>query len=366
MVPLLFPHVQRTPTASVPDDAGDRLPSLIVTLREASEVQARLDAVQALGQSRDARTVEPLVATLQDPIGAVRLAAAKALWWVGDARAVEPLIIALNDPLERVAEAAVDALGVLRDTRAVPPLVDALHAQGRYVQLAAARALGRLGGDLALQALLGGLIHRNEDVRIIARQAIPQIEPAWIGLDATRAVVPDIITALTAVDPGVRRDAAGVLGDLCDPRAVLPLIAALDDRVYTVRQAAADALWRIDGVHTSSRLVTVLLREIENIRSAALWGIGRVADLWGVKRSEILTIGNILMAIRQTIARLEQIVTLHSAALETDQLRALACLDGRFAYEFDAHDHMVTREVVDCERLHQLARDALASRGAPA
>src|SRR5260221_10272356 len=70
------------------------------------EVQRQ--AAEALGQVGDARAVEPLVVTLQDPNSTVplQLAAAESLGKIGDRRAVQTLFAALKHPHGQAPQAA--------------------------------------------------------------------------------------------------------------------------------------------------------------------------------------------------------------------------------------------------------------------
>ena len=58
------------------------------------------------------------------------MAAARALEQVGDTRAVEPLLASLRDPVPGVAGEAVRALGQIGDARAIAPLRALLHSLG--------------------------------------------------------------------------------------------------------------------------------------------------------------------------------------------------------------------------------------------
>ncbi|MCI1278243.1 MAG: HEAT repeat domain-containing protein [Nitrospira sp.] len=65
-----------------------------------------------------------------------------------------------------------------------------------------------------------------------------------------------------------RKYAAEVLGELKDPRAVLPLVEALTDEVGDVRQRAYDSLIKIGGIAVSS-LVPLLASEEDDVRQSA-------------------------------------------------------------------------------------------------
>lgn len=65
-----------------------------------------------------------------------------------------------------------------------------------------------------------------------------------------------------------RKYAAEVLGELKDPRAVLPLVEALTDEVGDVRQRAYDSLIKIGGSAVAS-LVPLLASEEDDVRQSA-------------------------------------------------------------------------------------------------
>ena len=65
-----------------------------------------------------------------------------------------------------------------------------------------------------------------------------------------------------------RKYAAEVLGELKDPRAVLPLVEALTDEVGDVRQRAYDSLIKVGGIAVAS-LVPLLASEEDDVRQSA-------------------------------------------------------------------------------------------------
>lgn len=139
------------------------------------DVIARLHAVKALGEIKDARAVEPLIAVLRDskcglqagnalakigqpsvpslvtalksdsPIA--RRNAAMALGKIKDANAVRPLIVALDDENPIVRRNAAIALGEIRDNSAVEPLTSALKDDSPIVRRDAALALKEMGSS---------------------------------------------------------------------------------------------------------------------------------------------------------------------------------------------------------------------------
>lgn len=82
---------------------------------------------------------------------------------------------------------------------------------------------------------------------------------------AVDALLPDI----NDPDWRVRRNAAQALGALRDPRAVTPLLLALKDRTMTVRQRAIVALGRIKDMQALPALIEILLENRHESYDAA-------------------------------------------------------------------------------------------------
>ena len=190
-------------------------------------------------------------------------------------RDVKGLIKAIGyqmDPAERMA--AARALGEIRDARAVEPLIAVLKNQREFnpARRAAAWALADIGAP-AVKSLVGTLGDKSGFTREYATEALveiggPSVEPLiaalgdrsgwanmWGGLDISKTLgkigipaVEPLIAALRGQNASVRMHAAWALGWIGDNRAVEPLIAALGDQDEHVREAAAEALGRIGDV----------------------------------------------------------------------------------------------------------------------
>jgi HEAT repeat protein len=222
-------------------------------------------AARALGQVGDARAVEPLIATLKDSDRDVRCAAGEALGRARDARAVQPLIAALEDPYVRWT--AAKALGEVGDARAVGPLAASLKDKNADVCQAASDSLGQIAAP-AVEPLIAVLKDSPRSVRQIAAEALDKIgwrpdrgqagaaywaaKQQWDECIATGTpAVEPLTVALKDKDADVRWAASEALGKIWDARGVGPLIDALTDVQWHVRESAAAALVKM---YASGRL----------------------------------------------------------------------------------------------------------------
>jgi len=228
--------------------------SLIQKLKD-QDPNIRKKAAKTLGEIKDPRAVEPLIDAMKDLIKHVREEAARALGKIKDPRAVEPLIFAVkNDKYNSVRRVAIWALGEIGDPHAVDLLISVLKDEiqapftlGDYTSPTelgeyAAIALRKIGGP-AVKPLIGALKSAFEkddaSVQVLA-------EKAFKGIKDQRAVEP-LIAALEDEYWKVREIAADILGELNDHRAIEPLIVALGDKHPLVQSSAKEALMRITG-----------------------------------------------------------------------------------------------------------------------
>jgi HEAT repeat protein len=75
-----------------------------------------------------------------------------------------------------------------------------------------------------------------------------------------------------------RATAAATLGDLGDPRAVEPLIAALSDKNWRVRCAAAESLGKLGDKRAVEPLIAALKHADRNTQTAAAEALGKLGD----------------------------------------------------------------------------------------
>ncbi len=108
---------------------------LISVLKNEPNGWARMNAAGLLGEIRDHRAVEPLIAALKDKYWLVRQIAASSLGRIGDPRAIEPLIAALKDESWNVrCTAAQSLLSYKNDSRIIEPLTILLSDDSEHVR----------------------------------------------------------------------------------------------------------------------------------------------------------------------------------------------------------------------------------------
>jgi HEAT repeat protein len=190
-----------TDAAAQPSASVDGLRALLVG--GAQSDRARLRAADLLGDLDDPRAETILIDSLSDSKEIVRFGAARALGRPGRSGAIEPLVKLLGASAEStsVRAAAAFSLGGIGDARAVPVLVVAR-------------------GD------------RAPDVRVAARQALLAL-PKDVPLSRFE-LLSEILTDREAAE-APRADAARMLGESADPRAMPLLVAALQEPATSQR-----------------------------------------------------------------------------------------------------------------------------------
>ena len=226
-------------------------------------IHARAEVVGFLGQSKDPRAVDPLIAVLKDADedGNLRTLAVDALGQIADPRAAEPLASDLkyaeNQAHTRGTSIkvgrncwintsipfsfrshVVDALGKIKDPRAAEALI--LTLKDKDLQSKAADALHNIGAP-AVEPLIAALKIPENLTNLQSSDGQSILKEALVGI-GTPAVEP-LIATLKDRDPNVRQQAADALGEIKDPRALEPLIAARQDGfLYTRRSGEYGAL----------------------------------------------------------------------------------------------------------------------------
>lgn len=203
---------------------------------------------------------------LQSPSFDTRQIAASHLGDSRDARAVEPLFAALSDESWEIRASAVTGLGHLyvqsEEIRALGPnhiasrILPLITDEQYGLRIAVLKVLGWLGANDSpvVEAVFKALDDDNLSVRQHAIEAIGHLRDP--------RVVPRFIDLLSDMrqDPWTRKDVASALGNLGDALAVEPLIAALGDPFAPVRNATLNALCKL-GDRRAVPPIRALLRD---------------------------------------------------------------------------------------------------------
>jgi len=301
---------------------------LISALRDERDSGQRkaVEALKLVGEP----AVGPLIDALQDHDWHIRLGASRALVAIGEP-AVEPLIRALRSGPPAVQMGVAATLGKIGNRAAIEPLTDTLLQEDWRVGRVVVRALGMLGepavkpllrviregGDVARKGAVAALVLIGEPaarllpdaltdwhfrVRAGAADALDRLgwspEPGeetvhyliakeqWSDLLPLGAIaVGPLVQALKDRDDSVRRRAAKILGELRDPRAVLPLMDLLHDDFYSIRREAAAALVTI-GAPAIDPIIAVLDDEDDDVRKRAADILAEIGDARAIEALE--------------------------------------------------------------------------------
>jgi HEAT repeat protein len=314
-------------------------------------------AVLLLGRTCDrtrAQDVPRLIRLLNSEDEDMRLAAAIALGWIGDCRAVEPLLAMLGDNDALVRKVAVDSLGLVGDARAVEGIGDVLKGDAvEENRASAAWALGRIGGEQSLGLLIGALSDKGGEVRYAAVTAlgdmkdIRALQPllnvyGQVNMDRLQRslaglgseAVPQLLEAFERHPrESVRHLAACVLGDIKDPRAIEPLIAALSrSDIYS---SAQEALVRI-GEPALEPLMRAMTRGDKGFRIRVISALDRF-------RSP-KTIGALMTALRDEDGEVRRIAL--QALVQVGDSRCAEAVKGLLATDEDCEVRRVAAEAL--------------------
>ena len=226
----------------------------------------------------------PLVSALKGDTYQQRKSAVEALSRLDDARAVRPLIASLKDPDTHVRASAVEAIGRINNPEAVEAVICALKDEFTPVRVTAAEVLGRLGGPKVFTPLTVALRDKAWDVRRAAVEGLARLgEPK---------VLEHLVPLFKDPDADVRLSTIRAMATLKDERAIPALIIALTDEQRPVREAASNALLRIDQYWDQSEAAQSVMPELEAahrsreywVRQAASEVLARIAQARAMSR----------------------------------------------------------------------------------
>jgi HEAT repeat protein len=212
-----------------------------------------------------------------------------------DPRVNPALIAALKDPDENVRAAAANSLGKRRATEAIPQLVDYMHGKTTLDHQQGAEALGAMRDPSALEAVREMRRRSKGGDRIVASEALDHLEKDLYGkknspeheeLDGSKGSLAfeRAILALNSPEAHDRLRAAETLSDIghqgvhLAPRAIEPLIHALDDPDQEIARRAAIALSNVDDTRKIEPFTRLLHSTDFALREYAANGLAQVHD----------------------------------------------------------------------------------------
>lgn len=241
-----------------------------------NEPQIRAAAVEALGNfghtteftGAGAILVDTLVRSLDDPEPEVRLNGAKALRHVKAWETCVPLNAALGDEDARVREAAANTLALLDAPQHPRMATLALRLESRRLRVGAIRRLENLADPTGFAALMASLGDEDAEVRRAAEAAI-----------RTCRLQPDLAHFREALESEVPRLRAGAIRCLTERRdhaSVPQFLKALQDSDLAVRVSAAKALGDLDVADACPPLCLLLADPAPELREAVIESLGKL------------------------------------------------------------------------------------------
>jgi HEAT repeat protein len=224
--------------------------------REHPELQLR--AIKALGGLEDHRAVPLLKELVEEGLPDIQVAASEALAQIG------------CSGWGRCC--ALKVLGEVGDRSIVPDILPSLEDDSDNVRFEAARALGKLGGPDAVARLIR--LARKDPCDFIRREAVRLLGTAG----QSQAAVQDMARRLLR-DPSrdVRVQAARLMEAFQDPKSIGPLLKAMADPHWSVRESAEMALLNF-GRDAVAPLIGVLRSSSWTTRFRAARLLGEVGD----------------------------------------------------------------------------------------
>ncbi len=230
------------------------------TTKERPELQLR--AVKALGGLEDHRAVPLLKELVASGLPEVQDAAIEALSQIG-----------------RAAWGRCCALRILAEVGSaslVPLIAPSFQDDSDNVRLEAVRALGKLGGSLAVKKLIhAAKTDESPDTRMEAVRALRKIGAGQPGILETA------LHCLKDTSRDVRSQAARLLGIIPDKKAIQPLLKAISDPHWSVRESAENALLNF-GRDAVGPLIEALGHRRWTTRFRAARLLGETGDLKAV------------------------------------------------------------------------------------
>ena len=225
---LFKPNVQKLQKAK--DVSG------LIKALDFKDAEIRIDSCRALRIIGDTHAVEPIILALKDTDDRVRREAIYALGELKDPRAAEALLAVISD--KSLFAVTTQALAKSKEPRLFDHLVNAL--ENEELRASAVYALGELGDPRAVKLLVPMLKHDDIGVRQAAIYALFRIQIQYPeAINELRDAAARIREAIEDPDAYVRQWVITVLNKIPEALDKVILIKLLHDPDITVRESAA-------------------------------------------------------------------------------------------------------------------------------
>jgi HEAT repeat protein len=239
-----------------------------------TRLEVRKNAAKALGKIGDPQAVEPLSNALikalnldvhhQDYSVLFPEVLAKALGQIRDPKAVDALVMALTFRNASVRKAAAASLGEIGENpKSVGALENAINDTDEGVRKAAVNALASIGTNGALQPLIRLLMGNQKDMCTMAKSELDKI--AWVPQNETEEAY-----YLSAHRQWEKLSQLGT-------KAIRPLVQSLSEQLRGTDEGPIRALIRL-GTRATGALIEALDADDALIAANAAYILGEIGD----------------------------------------------------------------------------------------
>ncbi len=284
---------------SPPSDVSNAVVTSFVASVDKNLTPRQQQALQDLVRTLGDEIVDFFATLFSDSDYQVKKKGAALLCAVDNKRACDILVSALSDPNE---QHAICEILISVGTSAVNPLIVALRSHNGHVNNIAREALAQIGAP-AVEVLIAALDDDDMDMRWQAADVLGHIrDPRAIGplvaalqdaddftmvAGALRNIgklsIKPLIAALGAGDTKGRQGAAMVLSWIGDEQSLETLIASLHDSNSGVRQSAVYGLGKIANTQAVEPLISALSDESLLVRESASLALAKIGDARAVE-----------------------------------------------------------------------------------
>ncbi|PLX18218.1 MAG: hypothetical protein C0601_05300, partial [Candidatus Muiribacterium halophilum] len=265
---------------------GDKGVSVLEHFLKFNNKDVNILVTEALCESNSQSAIQVLLKCLTDESHNVRQNAVDALIKFGP-DVIEPMLLYLDSSKFNIKISVENIIEHL-DSRKITVLRNLLTSENRNLRMLAAEFLGRTGSPVGIEPLVGMLKDKLWLVRksaakglvLIGEKAIPALVASletddentkyWISNVLGRLGEPalnELVRMLNEGSKDLRMYAVMALGEYRNESAIIPLINALSDKAWPVRNSAANALKNFGSL----ALLPVLKSLLSNNDDVRFW-----------------------------------------------------------------------------------------------